>query len=80
MKIGGRIAGFLKRLNLAQRFMLVSLLLLVSGMIGIGWWVEKQIEVGVIHRSTATTALYVDSFISPLLQELDQTGSLGPEL
>ncbi len=74
-----QIVAFLKRLSLAQRFMLASLFILVFGMLGIGWWVEKQIEVGVVYRSAATTALYVDSFISPLLQELEQTGSLKPE-
>ena len=45
--------------------MLASFVILVAGMAGIGAWVGKQIEQGVIHRTAATTALYVDSFIAP---------------
>ncbi|MCA1666880.1 MAG: sensor histidine kinase [Thermomicrobia bacterium] len=68
-----------QRWTLAQQFMIVSFLILVSSMIGVGWWVGEQIEAGVIHRTAATTALYVDSFVTPQLQELTQGGSLAPE-
>lgn len=74
-----RVAGFLNRLTLSQRFMLASLVILVAGMIGIGWWVGQQIKTGVVHRTAATTALYVDSFISPYLQELSQAPSISPQ-
>jgi len=67
------------RLTLSQRFMLASLVIMVAGMVGIGRWVSQQIEVGVIHRTAATTALFVDSFISPNLQELGQASVLSPE-
>lgn len=56
-----------RRLNLTQRFMLGSLIILVAGMVGIGWWVGQQIELGVVQRTAATTALYVDSFVAPNL-------------
>ncbi len=56
--------------------MLASLLILFSGMIGINWWISRQIETGVIHQTAATTALYVDSFISPKLQELERGQAL----
>ncbi|MBV9787085.1 MAG: sensor histidine kinase [Chloroflexi bacterium] len=69
----------LRRLNLTQRFMLGSLVILIAGMLGIGWWVGQQIELGVVHRSAATTALYVDSFIAPNLQELAHSDRLEPE-
>ena len=67
------------RLTLSQRFTLASLVILVAGMVGIGRWVSQQIEGGVIHRTAATTALFVDSFVSPHLQELGQTGVLSAE-
>ena len=67
------------RLTLSQRFMLASLVIMVAGMVGIGWWVSQQIEAGVIHRTAATTALFVDSFISPHLQELGQASGLSPD-
>ncbi len=69
----------IKQATLAQRFMLSSLFILVTGMAGIGIWVGNQIKNGVIHRSGATTALYVDSFVAPILQELGTTGVLSAE-
>src|SRR5689334_15111543 len=68
-----------KQATLAQRFMLASLIILIAGMAGIGIWVGDQIKNGVIHRTGATTALYVDSFVAPLLQELDSAGTLSPQ-
>jgi len=67
------------RLTLAQRFMLASLIILVAGMVGIGAWVGSQIENGVIHRTAGTTALYVDSLVEPLLQELALSDAPTPE-
>lgn len=64
------LQGISRRLTLAQRFLLASLVILVTGMLGVGWWVSQQIEAGVVHRTAATTALYVDSFVAPHLQEL----------
>ena len=56
------------RLSLARQFLLVSFLILFIGMLIIGTWVGKQIEIGVIHRTAAVTALYVDSLISHHLE------------
>jgi signal transduction histidine kinase len=71
--------SFFERLTLSQRFMLASLVILVGGMIGLGEWVGRQIELGVIHRTAATTALFVDSFIAPNLQELANENTLSQE-
>jgi signal transduction histidine kinase len=59
--------------------MLAGLIILVGGMLAIGAWVGQQIEDGVVHRTAATTALYVDSVIAPDLQELAASTSLTPE-
>jgi signal transduction histidine kinase len=74
-----KIRRFFDRLSLSQRFMLAGSAILFLGMLGIGAWVERQIETGVIHRTGATTALYVDSFIAPQLQELGASEVLLPE-
>jgi signal transduction histidine kinase len=66
--------------TLAQRFMFASLIILIAGMAGIGVWIGNEIKNGVIHRTGATTALYVDSFVAPILQELGKTGTLSPQL
>src|SRR5512134_3383434 len=65
--------------TLAQRFMLASLVILIAGMAGIGIWIGNEIKNGVIHRTGATTALYVDSFVAPILQDLGTTGALSAE-
>jgi signal transduction histidine kinase len=59
--------------------MLASLLILIAGMAGIGVWIGNEIKNGVIHRTGATTALYVDSFVAPILQELGSTGALSAQ-
>src|SRR5512137_1647694 len=74
-----RIKLFFTRLTWAQRFMLASLVILVAGMFGIGWWIGTQIEDGVIHQTAAYTALYVSSVVEPNLQELTFGDSITPE-
>jgi signal transduction histidine kinase len=74
-----RLTQPLKKLTISQQFMLASLVILVLGMAGVGAWIETQIEIGVINRAGAATALYVDSFIAPMLQELGQEEDLLPE-
>ncbi len=64
------------RLSLARQYLLVSFLILFCGMLIIGAWVGKQIEIGVMHRTAAITALYVDSLVSHHLQYLVDTDNL----
>ncbi len=61
------------RLSLARQYLLVSFLVLFCGMLIIGAWVGRQIEIGVTHRIAAVTALYVDSLVSHHLQYLLDT-------
>ncbi|MBI4674874.1 MAG: sensor histidine kinase [Chloroflexi bacterium] len=56
--------------SLAQQFMLASFVILVVGMLIIGAWTGAQIERGVINQTGSVTALYVDSFVAPQLQNL----------
>lgn len=63
-------------MQLLARFGLVRLLLaggaviLLSGMMVVGTWVEREIESGVIHRAGLLTSLYVESLVSRHLQSL----------
>src|SRR5574341_995726 len=68
-----------RRLNLTQRLTVISLVIMISGVVGSGWWVSQQIRAGVIHETSATMALYVDSFIAPFLQELGGSQSFTPD-
>jgi len=62
------------KLNLARQFLLASFLVLLVGMLVIGNFVSNKIRVGVLNETAMVTALYVDSFISPHLQDLNAEG------
>ncbi|MGY2896238.1 sensor histidine kinase [Deinococcus sp. UYEF24] len=66
-------------LTLAGQYNLASLLVLLVSMVLIGCWVGTQIRDGVIHRTAATTALYVENFLVTQLQELGQNPWLPRE-
>src|SRR5512140_3821580 len=74
-----RLLGALRRLNLAQRFLLATLAIMVAGMFGLSTWVGQQIEAGVVRQSGATAALLLDSFITPQLQDYAQKGAIDPQ-
>ena len=65
------------RLNLARQFLLISFLILLTGMLVIGAWLGRQIGIGVANRTAAVTALYVDSFVAPHLQDLAHAEQLA---
>lgn len=75
--MNSRVTGWLERLSVSQRFLLGSLGILTVCMAGVGAWVSTQIEDSVVHRTAATTALYVDSLISPSLQDLTEQPELS---
>lgn len=64
-------------MSLAWRFNLASLLILLFSGAILGWWVGEAIKVGVVHRSAAATALYVENFIVTELQELGEKNWLS---
>ncbi len=66
------------RLSLFQRFMLLSLVILLVGAYVIGSYVSGEIKDRVIQRTSALTALYVDSFVSPHIQELGDNHEIAP--
>ncbi|MCM2475501.1 sensor histidine kinase [Rhizobium sp. CG5] len=63
--------------SLARQFVLAAAGVLLFGMSMIGFWVSGRIEDSVIHNAAAATALYVDSIIAPLTQELAKSNTLG---
>ena len=75
--------GFRSRLEgptLLQSFALTGGAVMVVAMLVIGTWVTSTIQARVVENTAAATALFMDSFIAPLAQELDQadTLSIGP--
>lgn len=67
------------RLSLAQRFSLLSFILIFGAIFLVAAWTGQQIENGVLNRTAALTALYVDSLVTHHLQGLPQDGLPGPE-
>ena len=64
-------------LSLARQFALASSVILILGMIVMGIWVANKIQAGVTQNSASATALYMDSFIAPIVQELAVKNSLS---
>jgi signal transduction histidine kinase len=56
--------------SLARQFFYISLIILFTGMLVIGFLVGDQIENGVINQTAIVTSLYVDSIVAPILQEV----------
>jgi signal transduction histidine kinase len=65
------------RLSLSQQFLLISFPILFATTLVIGWWVGRQVHESVVHRIGGDTALYVDGFIAPHLQHVNETGTLS---
>ncbi len=59
--------------SLASQFLLIGGLVAVSAMVLVGAFVSRIIEEAVTRNSAATTALYVDSVIAPLLPDMQRT-------
>ncbi|HKZ51500.1 MAG TPA: histidine kinase, partial [Dehalococcoidia bacterium] len=71
------IAARIARLTLFQAFAVFSIAVFLVGALAIGRYMAGEVKSGVIGRTGAVTALYVDSFISPYLQELAQGGAIS---
>lgn len=68
----------LERLSFTWQFVVLSFVILIGGMVTIGIWVSSAVEQAVVNRTAGVTALYVDSFVNPLVQGLSEQGELSP--
>jgi len=74
------LEDFLRRwskLSLALQFLVAGGVGLLAVMLVVGLWVTSQIRQGVTRNSAATTALYVDSVIAPLLPDMRKSREAG---
>lgn len=69
--------GRLARLSLAQRFAIAGSVVMLGGVVAIGSWVSNRIEQGVVDNTAIATALYMESVIAPLSQELQRSDQLS---
>jgi signal transduction histidine kinase len=78
--VGDFLGEFLQRwgkLSLALQFLIAGGISLLVVMLVVGLWVTSQIRQGVMRNSAATTALYVDSVIAPLLPDMRKSRELS---
>jgi signal transduction histidine kinase len=73
------LAAWWPKLSLAQQFGLVSSVVLLFGMAVIGTWVARRIEDSVVQIAAANSALHIDAFIAPHVQELAHRNTLSDE-
>lgn len=78
-KMGKQIRNWVRRLTWAERFLLVSLVILVAGMGAIGAWIASRIEENVVQETAETAAVYVDSAVAPYLQNLAASDEIGAQ-
>lgn len=69
----------LQRFTLTTQFLITGSVVLLMGMLAIGYWVTKAIEEGVTSNTAAATALYMESFVAPRVQELARVKRVSPE-
>lgn len=73
----GDYLQYWRKLSLALQFFIAGGIGLLLVMLVVGLWVTSQIREGVMRNSAATTALYVDSVIAPLLPDMRASRELS---
>ncbi len=71
------LTGFWREQSLTRRFVFAGGVVMLAAMLLVGTWITGRIERAVIDNTAAATALYMESFISPLSQELAREDSLS---
>ena len=64
--------------SLATQFAVAGGLVMALAMVAVGLWVTGRIEAGVVRNTANATALYMESFISPISQDLAVSSTLSP--
>ena len=65
-------------MSLATQFAVAGSCVLAAATLAIGWSVTGRIEASVVRNTANATAIYMDSFISPLSQSLATGSKLSP--
>lgn len=64
-------------LTLPGQFLLAGAVVMIGAMILVGNWISHRIEDAVVQNSASSAALFMESFVSPLSQELAETDTLS---
>lgn len=64
-------------MSLARRFLLANLVVVVLASLAVAAWVGSVVEESVLNHTASVTALYIQSFIEPQVEELASSRSLS---
>lgn len=64
-------------LNLVRQFTAMAIAILVPGMLVVGWWISFRITEAVTRNTAAAIAIYMDGLLSPLVAEIQSSGTLS---
>ena len=67
------------QMSLAQQFALAGGLVMLLAAVVVGLWVSSRIEEVVVRNTANATAFYMESFISPLSQDLATQDQISPD-
>ena len=67
------------QMSLAQQFALAGGLVMALAAVAVGLFVSSRIEEAVVSNTANATALYMESFISPLSQDLATQDQISPD-
>lgn len=73
------ITKFWSNQTLTRRFLAASAAIFIAGMSIVGAWTSGRIESAVTQNTAASTALYFESFVAPIVQELAFGDVLPPD-
>ncbi len=69
---------FWRESSLSTQFAVIGGIVMLIAMLVAGRWVSARIEEGVVRNTANATAQYMESFISPLSQDLADSDTLSP--
>jgi signal transduction histidine kinase len=64
--------------RLLRQFGVLALITIVGGMLATGAWLTNEIHSGIIEHTTLSTAVFMERFIQPHIQELKTRLTLSP--
>lgn len=64
-------------LSLTTRFAATASLVVLVGMLALGWWLNERIKYGVVQHSAANAAVYLVGMMEPHLQDLATSETLS---
>lgn len=74
-----RISACWHGLSLSSKFAVTATLVVMVGMVSLGFWVHDRIKTGVIRNSAANAALYLVGAVEPHVQSLTTSDRLSDE-